>query len=249
MKFLSTFFVLTAASVSVAVTIPGEVASFCVLLVHISDDQYQGAYSTSNLSDLPAQPKEVGQALANPLLDVLQHYGLTDNFGVVAVHNHVDLAPGQIMFQHGNASSTHQEIAEYDELKADGVPYTYHVTTDATPALLPLDLGDITSGVLAARADLATAMGGNFLKDFSEAATGHLVGIAYIRPLDRAALENGGVVKNQAFAIDLTGVQYNHEKTAGNATAISLAAVDPTDEPSFFTRGVGNSTALSDVTM
>ncbi|KAJ6503639.1 hypothetical protein C8R45DRAFT_1209303 [Mycena sanguinolenta] len=223
MKFLNAILALTAVSVSAEVKIPGEV----------------GAYSTSNLSDLPEKPTNVSQSLANNLLDVLENYGLTKNFGVVAVHNHVNLAAGEIMFQHGNATGTQQAITVYDDVKANGVPYNYRVTTGDVPLLLPLDLGDITSEVLAARTDLASAMAGNFLKDFSAAAAGHLVSFAYIRPLDRTALENGGVVKNH----------YNHAHTAGTAATISLADADPNDAPSFFTRGVGNSTAASDITI
>ncbi|KAJ7062075.1 hypothetical protein C8F01DRAFT_1251891 [Mycena amicta] len=132
-----------------------------------------------------------------------------------------------------------KEIQIYDAVKDTGVPYNYRITTDAVPALLPLDLGKITSGVNAARTDLATAMAGDFLKDFATVTAGKLVGIAYIRPLDRAASENGAVVKNH----------YNLAKTAGSAAAINLADVDTSDEPSFFTRGVGNSTALSDITI
>ncbi|KAJ7080933.1 hypothetical protein B0H15DRAFT_924299 [Mycena belliarum] len=222
MKFLYLFLAATTISLSGAVTIPGE-----------------GAYAISNLVDLPEQPTDVSQALANKLLDVLENYGLTKNFGVVAVHSHTDLAPGQVMFQHGNATFTHQEIQEYAAVKDEGVPYNYRITTDAAPALLPLDLGDITPGANAARADLASAMAGNFLQDFAKAAAGHLTGIAYIRPLDRNALENGEVVKNH----------YNDEKTAGTANAINLADANPADEPSFFTRGVGNSTAASDITI
>lgn len=141
----------------------------------------------------------------------------TQNFGVVGVHSHIALAPGQVMFQGGNSTFTHQEIKVYDDVKDTGVPYTYRITTDAEPQLLPLDLGDITSGVLAARNDLATAMaGGNFLNgnniycifplykfkltgmcsEFAEAASGNLAGIAYIRPLDRTALEHSEIVKN-----------------------------------------------------
>jgi hypothetical protein len=82
----------------------------------------------------------------------------------VGVHSHVVLQPGQVMFQRGNSTFTHQEIEVYNDVKDTGVPYIYHITTDANPELLPLDLGDITSGVLAARSDLATAMAGNFLK-------------------------------------------------------------------------------------
>ncbi|KAJ6474130.1 hypothetical protein C8R45DRAFT_1011008 [Mycena sanguinolenta] len=222
MKFLNAFLTLTAVSVSAAVKIPGE-----------------GAYSTSNLADLPEEPTNVSHSLANNLLDVLENYGLTKNFGVVAVHNHINLAAGEIMFQHGNATGTQQAIAVYDDVKANGVPYNYRITTGDVPLLLHLDLGDITSDVLAARTDLVTAMAGNFLKDFSAAAVSHLVGFAYIQPLDRMALENGGVVKNH----------YNHAHAAGTASTISLTNADPNDAPSFFTRGVGNSTAASDITI
>ncbi|KAK7031969.1 hypothetical protein R3P38DRAFT_2522507, partial [Favolaschia claudopus] len=200
----------------------------------------QGAYSVSNLGGLPDEPTSVTQPLANQLLDVLEKYGLTKNFGVFGVHSHVSLAPGQVMFQHGNSTFTHQEIEVYDDAKGAGVPYTYRITTDANPQLLPLDLGDITSSVLAARIDLAAAMVNRaFLQEFAETASGHLAGIAYIRPLDRMALEHSEVVKNH----------YNVEKTAGNATAISLEAVESDDAPSFFTRGVGNSTAVSEITI
>ncbi|KAJ7768549.1 hypothetical protein B0H14DRAFT_3591594 [Mycena olivaceomarginata] len=223
MKFIaiSSAFALVAIQAS-AVTIPGE-----------------GAYSVSNLGDLPEEPTDFTQPLANKLLDVLEKYGLTRNFGVVGVHSHVELAPGQVMFQHGNSTFTHQEIEAYDAVKETGFPYTYRITTDVTPQLLPLDLGDITSGVLAARNDLATALSGNFLNEFAAAASGHLAGIAYIRPLDRTALEHSEVVKNH----------YNADKTAGTANAINLADVATTDEPSFFTRGVGNSTAPSQITI
>ncbi|KAJ7712025.1 hypothetical protein B0H16DRAFT_1667636 [Mycena metata] len=194
---------------------------------------------TTNLSDLPDEPTDVTQALANNLLDVMQNYGLIKNFGVVGVHSHVELAPGEVMFQHGNTTFSHQEIEVYDNVKGTGVPYNYRITSGDSPALLPLDLGDITSGALAARSDLATAMAGNFLKDFAAAAGGHLAGIAYIRPLDRAALENGSIVKNH----------YNAAKTAGTAAPISPADAATDDAPSFFTRGVGNSTALSQITI
>ncbi|KAJ6513531.1 hypothetical protein DFH09DRAFT_1251504 [Mycena vulgaris] len=221
MKFLSVLLAL-AVSVSAVATIPGE-----------------GAYSASNLSDLPDDPTDVTQALANNLLDILENYRLTKNFGVVGVHSHIDLAPGQVMFQHGNTSSIHQEIEVYDDVKSTGVPYNYRITGGENPELLPLDLGDITSGVLAARSDLATALAGNFLKDFAVASAGHLAGIAYIRPIDRAALENGAIVKNH----------YNAAKTAGTAAPIKLADVTTNDAPSLFTRGVGNSTAASDITI
>ncbi|KAF8206869.1 hypothetical protein K438DRAFT_1756212 [Mycena galopus ATCC 62051] len=169
-------------SLSAAVIIPGE-----------------GVYSVSNLGNLPDEPTNVTQPLANQLLDVLQNYGLTKNFGVVGVHSHVALAPRQVMFQHGNSTFTHQEIEVYDDVKDTGVPYHNGY------GLLPLDLGDTTFVVLAARSYLATAMAGNFLK-----------------------------VKNF---------------TAGNASAISLSDVGTNDAPLFFTRGVGNSTAASDITI
>ncbi|KAK6984946.1 hypothetical protein R3P38DRAFT_3102347 [Favolaschia claudopus] len=221
--FLLLVFSVTAA-IAAGVKIPGE-----------------GAYSVSNLRDLPDEPTSVTQPLANQVLDVLEKYGLTKNFGVVGVHTHVSLAPGQVMFQHGNSTFTHQEIEVYDDVRSDGVPYTYRITTDdAIPQLLPLDLGEITPNVLAARSDLAAAMANKaFLQEFAATASGHLAGIAYIRPLDRMALEHSEVVKNH----------YNAEKTAGNATAISLAAVESDDAPSFFTRGVGNSTAVSEITV
>jgi hypothetical protein len=43
--------------------------------------------------------------------------------------------------------------------------------------------------------------------------------------------------------------QYNSAKTAGTASAISLADVKTNDATSFFMCGVGNSTAASDITM
>ncbi|KAK6977731.1 hypothetical protein R3P38DRAFT_515639 [Favolaschia claudopus] len=221
-NFLMLLFSITAA-IAADVTIPGE-----------------GAYSVSNLGGLPDEPTSVTQPLANQLLDVLEKYGLTKNFGVVGVHSHVSLAPGQVMFQHGNSTFTHQEIEVYNDVRSVGVPYTYRITTDAIPQLLPLDLGEITPNVMAARSDLAAAMANKaFLQEFAEKASGHLAGIAYIRPLDRMALEHSEVVKNH----------YNVEKTAGNATAISLTAVESDDAPSFFTRGVGNSTAVSEITI
>lgn len=88
-----------------------------------------------------------------------------------------------------------------------------------------------------------------------------MAGIAYIRPLDRAALENNTVVKNHACDLLTSYIfpgphldfvflsQYNEAMTAGTAAPISLAAVHSDDTPSFFTRGVGNSTAPSQLTM
>ncbi|KAF7369263.1 hypothetical protein MVEN_00254000 [Mycena venus] len=64
----------------------------------------EGAYSASNLIDLLDVPTSVTQPLANQLLDVLQKNGLTKNFGVVGVHSHVAIAPGQVMFQHGTVA-------------------------------------------------------------------------------------------------------------------------------------------------
>ncbi|KAJ7205605.1 hypothetical protein C8J57DRAFT_1541640 [Mycena rebaudengoi] len=75
-------------------------------------------------------------------------------------------------------------------------------------------------------------------KDFSTASSGHLAGIAYIRPLDRAALENNGFVK----------YHYSEALTAGSAAAVSLAEVQTYDAPSFFTRGIENSTDRSRIT-
>jgi hypothetical protein len=93
--------------------------------------------------------------------------------------------------------------------------------------------------------------------EFAAAASGHLAGIACIRPLNRTALEHSEVVKNHVCINPHQGsigshfwhFQYNADKTAGTANAISLADVATTDEPSFFTRGVGNSTAPSQITM
>ncbi|KAJ7919687.1 hypothetical protein B0H13DRAFT_2428719 [Mycena leptocephala] len=222
MKFLAVFAALAIASVSAKVSVPGEVA-----------------YSVSNVVDLPEKPQNVDQELATKLLDVLENYGLTKNFGVVAVHNHMVLADGQVVFQRGNSSFTSSGIAIYNDVKDIGVPYNYRITSGDSPALIPLDLGDNTSGALAARRDLAAATAGNFLKDFAAVAGAHLAGIAYIRPLDRAALENNNVVKNH----------YNEEKTVGTAGPISVAEAHSDDAPSFFTREVGNSTAASDITI
>ncbi|KAJ7254182.1 hypothetical protein C8J57DRAFT_1518809 [Mycena rebaudengoi] len=202
----------------------------------------EGAYSTSNLVGLPEKPETaVDKALATKLLDILENYGLTNNFGVVAIHSHMSLAEGQVIFQHGNASSVSQGIEIYEDVKDTGIPYTYRITDGA---LLPLDLGDSSPEALAARDELAAATAGNFLnekhfKDFSAATGGHLAGIAYVRPLDRAALENNGVVKNH----------YNEALTAGSAAAVSLAAAQTDDAPSFFTRGIGNSTDPSRITI
>ncbi|KAJ7038565.1 hypothetical protein C8F04DRAFT_1255843 [Mycena alexandri] len=203
MKFLSLILALAVVSASTVIPVPGE-----------------EPYSASNLSVLPDEPTDVTQALANNLLGVMQNYGLIKNFGVVGAHSHVELAPGEVMFQHGNATFSHQEIKVYDNVKDTVVPYNYRITSGDSPALLPLELGDITS-------------------DFAAAAGDHLAGIAYIRPLDRAALESGSIVKNH----------YNAAKTAGTAAPISLADATTTDAPSFFTRGVGNSTAPGQITI
>jgi hypothetical protein len=74
------------------------------------------------------------------------------------------LADGQVVFQRGNSSFTSSGIAVYNDVKNIGVPYNYRITSGDSPALVPLDLGENTSGALAARRDLAAATVGNFLK-------------------------------------------------------------------------------------
>ncbi|KAJ7272114.1 hypothetical protein C8J57DRAFT_1506962 [Mycena rebaudengoi] len=158
---------------------------------------------------VPAEKPEtaVDKALATKLLDILENYGLTNNFGVVAVHSHMSLAEGEVIFQHGNASSVSQAIEIYEDVKDSGVPYTYRITDGA---LLPLELRESSPEAVAARGELAAATAGNFLSDFSTASSGHLAGIAYVRPLDRAALESNGVVK----------YHYNEALTAGFTAAV-----------------------------
>jgi hypothetical protein len=194
----------------------------------------------------------------------------------VGLHSHFSLGPGQVVAQYGNSSLVTQGIEVYDNVKDTGIPYTYRITTGDKPALLPLDLGDITSAVLTARNDLATAMAGNFLKgnkyfspifyalenlrkgaDFAEAASGNLVGIAYIRPLDRAAVEHAQIVKLKVCASQLAGSnpnlmswQINAATASGIASAVSRQLEDVvTGIPTFVTRGVANSTAASEITM
>ncbi|KAF7345995.1 hypothetical protein MVEN_01622100 [Mycena venus] len=234
-------FALATVAVSTAVKpIPGE-----------------GVYSATNLADLPHDPVNFTRPLANKLLDVLEKHRLTKvrcsgssisilsqsnvpywSFGGVGLHSHVSLGPGQVLAQHGNSSVVTQGIAVYDDVKDASAPYSYHITAGDSPALLPLDVGDITSGVLAARNDLVTVLNGDFLKDFAAAASGNLVGIAYIRSLDRAAVEHSQVVK----------FNFNTAKASGTSSAVGLAEI-ATGVPTFATRGVANSTAASDITI
>ncbi|OBZ74797.1 hypothetical protein A0H81_05243 [Grifola frondosa] len=208
----------------------------CAVVVPTIPDE--GAYSVKNLEGLSDKPTDLTKPVAVQLLDVLEKYGLTDAFGVVGVHSHVQLANGQVMFQTGNSTYIHQGIASYDEVKSSGVPYNYRISSSGE--LLPLDLGTITDDVIAARKELAAATsGGSFLTEFASVSNGLLTGIAYIRPLDRAALMNNSVVKNH----------YNLAKTEGTAAAIPAASADPNDAPSFFTRGISNSTAAADLTI
>ncbi|EIN04955.1 hypothetical protein PUNSTDRAFT_146229 [Punctularia strigosozonata HHB-11173 SS5] len=220
---------------SLAITISLAVGSFSLVTPIVP---HEGAYSVNNLDGLTAEPTDLTTEIATQLLDILEKYDLTSAFGVVGVHNHMTLAPGQVAFQTGNATATHVEIAEYSAVKSEGVPYNYRITP--TGDLLPLDLGSATSDALAARTALGAATSsGSFLKEFAQTAAGHLAGVAYIRPLDRAALTNGAIVKNH----------YNAAKTEGVAAPIAAVDADPEDAPSFWTRGISNSTAPADITI
>jgi hypothetical protein len=78
MKFIaiSSAFALVAIQAS-AVTIPGEVSCRSSSGFQEPAENIQGAYSVSNLGDLPEEPTDFTQPLANKLLDVLEKYGLT----------------------------------------------------------------------------------------------------------------------------------------------------------------------------
>jgi hypothetical protein len=70
------------------------------------------------------------------------------------------LAEGEVIFQHGNASSVSQAIEIYEDVKDSRVPYTYRITDGA---LLRLELGESSPEAVAAQGELAAATAGNFL--------------------------------------------------------------------------------------
>ncbi|OBZ71222.1 hypothetical protein A0H81_08969 [Grifola frondosa] len=142
---------------------------------------------------------------------------------VIGVHSHVQLTDGQVMFQTGNSTYIHQAIANYDEVKSSGVPYNYRISSSGE--LLPLDLGTITDDVITARKELAAATsGGSFLTEFASVSN---------------ALTSNSVVKNH----------YNLAKTEAPPPLSPAASADPNDAPSFFTRGISNSTLAADITI
>jgi len=186
-------------------------------------------YAIANLEGLTDEPAAVSPALATTLLDILENYGLTNYWGVTGAHSHINLTHGQVMCQSGSESRVAHVVGNYDEMASTNVPYNYRVT-DAGE-LLPLDLGPITSEVIAARSALAAATAdGCFLREFSTASKGVMAGIAYIRPIERHALEYDSIVMNR----------YDLSTSIGIASTIPLSQISRHGAVSFYTRGIGH---------
>jgi hypothetical protein len=198
---------------------------------------HEGPYLVSTVTNLPEGLEYIGNPTIIKLLDILEQYGLTKNFGVNVLHKHFPLDDGEVLYETDDVSSN-ITIGKFSDIKRNSAPHNYYIAqTSDGPQLFPLDYGPINPNVKAARIALSQAVDKGFLPDFLAATSGKYIGIGLILNVYRAALAQGKVLFNRV-----------HKNEAHkDPTFYSDFEVIDNHTTSFYTRGIASSKSLEQV--